>query len=130
MVFGAAGVTLVTGGQNYFSDIDPNSWQAPYANTAKINNVIGGYSDGTFKPNNPITRAEAFKIIINTFHPDALDTVSFAVFSDVSLDQWYAPYANFAKSNELIHFTGNAFEPDTLMNRGEVANAIYVLMNM
>lgn len=130
MVFGAAGTTLVTDGPNYFSDIDPTSWQAPYANTAKVNKIIGGYTDGTFKPNNPITRAEAFKIIINTFHSEALDSVSFPVFDDVPVDMWYASYGNFAKINELIHFTENTFEPNKLMNRGEVANAIYILMKM
>lgn len=123
-------MTLVTGGTNYFSDIDPTSWQAPYANTAKANNVIGGYPDGTFKPNNPITRAEAFKVIINTFHSGTLDTVSFAVFDDVPVTDWSAPYANFAKTNALIAFSGNLFEPNKLMSRGEVANAIYILMNM
>lgn len=128
MVFGAAGTTLVTGGKNYFSDVDANSWQAPYTNTAKVNRVIGGYSDGTFKPNNPITRAEAFKIIINTFHMEALDSVSFQVFDDVPVDVWYASYANFAKVHNLIRFASNAFEPNKLMTRWEVANAIYVLM--
>ena len=129
MVFGAAGTVLVNSGKNYFSDIDSASWQAPYANTAKVNKIIGGYSDGTFKPNNPITRAEAFKIIINTFHKEALDMVSFPVFDDVSTDIWYAPYALFAKNNALIKFTSTHFEPNTFMNRGEVANAIYILMN-
>ncbi|MDD5376855.1 MAG: S-layer homology domain-containing protein [Candidatus Gracilibacteria bacterium] len=128
MVFGAAGTTLASNGANYFSDIDPASWQASYANTAKANGIIGGYSDGTFRPNNPITRAEAFKIIINTFHTEALDMVSFPVFADVPVSTWYAPYALFAQTNSLIDFSLNLFEPDKLMNRGEVANAIYMLM--
>ena len=129
MVFGAAGTVLVSDGQNYFSDIDTASWQAPYANTAKVNKIIGGYSDGTFRPNNPITRAEAFKIIINTFHTDALDMVSFPVFDDVAVDTWYAPYALFAKTESLIDFSLNSFKPDTFITRAEVANAIYMLMN-
>lgn len=128
MVFGAAGTVLAAAGQSSFSDIDPASWEAPYVNTAKINRIIGGYSDGTFRPNNPITRAEAFKIIVNTLHTDALDTVSFPVFDDVPTDVWYASYALFAKTESLINFSGNAFEPDRLITRGEVANALYVLM--
>ncbi|NCP77071.1 peptidoglycan DD-metalloendopeptidase family protein [bacterium] len=129
MVFGAAGTVLVSDGQNYFSDIDTASWQAPYANTAKANKIIGGYSDGTFRPNNPITRAEAFKIIINTFYTESLDMVSFPVFDDVAVDTWYAPYALFAKTESLIDFSLNSFKPDTFITRAEVANAIYMLMN-
>jgi hypothetical protein len=117
MVFGAAGVNLVSGGVNYFSDIDPTSWQAPYANTAKVNKIIGGYSDGTFHPDNSITRAEACKIIINTFHTEALDMVSFSVFDDVPTDVWYAPYALFVKTEGLIMLSSNSFEPNRLITR-------------
>lgn len=130
MVFGAAKTPLVSNGQNYFSDVDPASWQSPYANTAKANGIIGGYADGTFRPNNPITRAEALKVVIKTLHPEALDTVSFAVFDDVAVDTWYASYANFAKINNLFEFSNNLFEPNRLITRGEVANAIYAIMTM
>ncbi|MDD2891828.1 MAG: S-layer homology domain-containing protein [Candidatus Gracilibacteria bacterium] len=129
MVFGAAGTPLISDNVNYFSDINPISWQAPYVNTAKVNKIIGGYSDGTFRPDNSITRAEAFKIIINTFHTETLDNmVSFPVFDDVPMDVWYAPYALFAKTEGLINFSFNSFKPDMFITRGEVANAIYTLM--
>jgi hypothetical protein len=60
-----------------FSDVtDPNVWYYPYVAFAKHNDVpiIGGYEDGTFKPNNPIARNEAMKIITNTMF--ALDWIS------------------------------------------------------
>ena len=60
-----------------FSDVnDPNAWYYPYIAFAANNNIpiIGGYEDGTFKPNNPISRNEAMKIITNTMF--ALDWIS------------------------------------------------------
>ena len=128
MVFGAGRIQPDTTIANPFTDINPAMWYAPYVATAKARGIIGGYADGTFKPNNPITRAEAFKIIINTLNKDSLDSVSFKVFDDVDPNVWYSPYANFAKTSELLHFAGNVFEPDRLIERAEVANAIYMLI--
>ncbi len=38
-------------------------WFAPYVTTAKDSGLIEGYSDGSFKPENRITRAEACTIV-------------------------------------------------------------------
>lgn len=128
IVFGAAGITPDMSLTNTFSDVDGNAWYAPYVATAKAKGIIGGYSDGTFRPNKTITRAEALKVIINTLQNDTLDSVSFKVFDDVDTTVWYASYANFAKVSELLEFAGNKFEPDRAIERAEVANAVYVLM--
>ena len=38
----------------------------PYVSLALEQEIAGGYPDGTFKPDNPITRAESAKIIWKT----------------------------------------------------------------
>ena len=43
-----------------------NSWYSEAVEIATSNGIINGYPDGTFKPNNPITRAEASAIISNS----------------------------------------------------------------
>ena len=52
-------------GENIFSDVDKNDW---FYN-AVVNSIqygwIRGYGDGTFRPNNPITRAEVTAIVNN-----------------------------------------------------------------
>ena len=50
-----------------FPDIKKDAWYAKYISTAKKLNIIHGYPDGTFKPENTINYAEAIKIIANTF---------------------------------------------------------------
>lgn len=45
-----------------FADGDRISWSAPYVAKAVELGFVNGYSDNTFKPENPITRAEAFTI--------------------------------------------------------------------
>lgn len=46
-----------------FDDVSPESWYAPYVAHAKRNNIISGYEDNTFRPNDPITRAEFAKMV-------------------------------------------------------------------
>jgi murein tripeptide amidase MpaA len=41
-----------------FSDVPPNYWAAEAVHILASNEVISGYLDGTFRPNQPITRAE------------------------------------------------------------------------
>ena len=52
-------------GKNIFSDVDKNDWFYD----AVVNSIqygwIHGYGDGTFRPNNPITRAEVTAIVNN-----------------------------------------------------------------
>ena len=48
---------------SYFTDVKTTDWFAPYVTTAKDSGLIEGYSDGSFKPENRITRAEACAIV-------------------------------------------------------------------
>ena len=62
-------VLLLTFSQNvfaiqYFSDIEYNDWYYNDILALSDKELVNGYTDGTFKPNNFITRAEALKLII------------------------------------------------------------------
>lgn len=46
-----------------FSDVSESDWFAPLIQKAVALDIIEGYEDGTFKPHNSITRAEAAKLI-------------------------------------------------------------------
>lgn len=49
-----------------FPDILPGHWAYGYIETAIRHGIIGGYSDGTFRPNVPLTRAELSKMVALT----------------------------------------------------------------
>lgn len=51
------------GGQKKFKDISTGEWYAENVQWGADNEIIGGYPDGSFQPNKPITRAEVIKII-------------------------------------------------------------------
>jgi hypothetical protein len=48
-----------------FSDVAPDNPFWLGVETLKAMNVLGGYEDGTFRPNNPLTRGQVAKIIVN-----------------------------------------------------------------
>lgn len=50
--------------------------------------IVNGYADGTFKPNQPINRAEFTKIVVNAFAVQANDRYQMP-FKDVPADAWY-----------------------------------------
>lgn len=64
---------LFGGNSDKFPDVTGDKWFAPYVNWGVQLGIIGGYPDGTFKPDNNVTVAEAAKMIVTALGFDALD---------------------------------------------------------
>lgn len=68
-----------------FADVHPDSQFYEAIQFAASEKIASGYDDGLFHPYDPITRGQAAKIILNTFHPlKTIDTVP--NFPDVPAD--------------------------------------------
>lgn len=76
-------------------------------------NIINGYSDGSFRPDNLITRAEFSKMIVDTILADTSSN-SQNVFFDLEDSHWAKDYICIAKSLEIINgVSANYFEPES-----------------
>lgn len=71
-----------------FNDIK-NHWAKDTIEKWKDKGVISGYPDGTFKPDNPVTRAELAKILTLAFD---LKERSPLGYEDVKSENWYYSY--------------------------------------
>ena len=77
-----------------FSDVS-GAWYTKYVNLAVELNIVNGYADGTFRPNNLITRAEAMQIVNNTLrrtpHKDHLlpESVMITWPDNMNKNVWY-----------------------------------------
>jgi len=121
--------TSQIGSKTDFKDIKGH-WVEKFVATAMKKGWIKGYPDGTFRPNQTVTRAEGVKIALevsglirrykNKFNEN---------FSDVSPDSWQKPYASIAKKKRLLSFNGNKFDPNIGLTRGEAAYLIYKTKN-
>ena len=87
-----------------------------------------GWLDKTktsFNPNNSITRAEASKIL--SIALNLTDVIGTSCFSDVSMEDWYAPYIMRLKNRGIVGgYPGDAkiFKPANYINRAEVAKVL------
>jgi len=109
-----------------FLDVDTSNPNEEAISYLYGQGIIGGYTDGTFKPDNSLNRAELLKILVEGqgITPDS--TVYNNCFSDVT-DDWYAPYVCYAKEQGWVDgYEDGAFQPAKNVNRVE---AIKMLIN-
>lgn len=85
--------------QQSFSDVSPRHPAFQAVEYLKAQGVIAGYGDGTFRPDNPVNRAEAVKIIVAPIVPaDQFPASPSAAYGDVPPVAWFAPYVEVART--------------------------------
>ena len=105
-----------------FSDVDNSAWYAQAVNYLAKYGVISGYQDGTFKPGNPITRAE-FTAIASKF--DLVEYADTSMFRDVNEKHWAYKYINSAAMKGWVTgFEYDEFKPNDGVTRVQVVTII------
>ena len=125
-----------------FSDIQGH-WAEETITKWKDKGIISGYPDGTFKPDNPVTRAELAKILTTAFDLEDMNENKLTenTYSDVDVNAWYWKYIQCAdaymplymlpveKGANLPYIENceqgkNGFLPNTAALRVHVAEAL------
>jgi len=109
-----------------FSDIPSNHKNSTAIKYLKNNKIIDGYPDNSFKPENPINRAELMKILVEgkVGKPDVNEYKN--CFKDIT-NQWYAPYVCYAKSAGWVDgYSDGKFRATQIVNKAE---ALKMLLN-
>lgn len=114
--FSASGATT-------FSDVPPGSEVGSAVASLVERGVISGYQDGTYRPNEAITRAQAAKILAGVLK---LDTKNASVhFSDVSASyEHYGAIAALAERKILSGYADGTFKPNSPITRGQMAKIL------
>ena len=101
-----------------FSDIDGNKYHDAIIEMASLG-FINGMGDGTFAPNNPMTRAQFATIVTKSLK---LDAEAGSTFKDVPAGKWYAGYIGTAYKYGIINGrSADIFDPEGLITRQEAA---------
>ena len=104
--------------ENNFSDVSADKWYNNAVSTLCNMGVIGGYADGTFRPDAPISRAEFAKIAVSFTQNNGSTTYNY--FTDVKTTDWFAPYVTAAKDAGLIEgYSDGSFKPESKITRAE-----------
>jgi hypothetical protein len=102
------------------SDI-ANHWAERPIKSLFAKEVVQGYPDGAFKPDQPISRAEFAKIVTKTFGYQATDQTA-------ALDaagHWAKKYINAAVQSKVMKTFGDgSFRPESRMSRAQLAMMI------
>jgi len=88
------------------------------------NGVIDGYQDGTFGPEDLVTRAQAMKIVVGALGIDFGGDYD-AVFPDVHETEWYFPYVMVGAEAEIVNgYDDGTFKPGDDVNLAELLKII------
>ena len=124
MLVGAMGWEIVTPQTPTFSDVPADYWAYGYIETAASHGVIGGYTDGSFRPGTDVTRAQLAKMLF-LGRNWTMESPAITHFTDVSQGDWFYDYAEAASSAEVMSgYDDNTFRPNVPATRAQVAKIL------
>jgi|GEM_PF-3565632 len=94
-----------------------NHWALPFIAFAKANGFMGGYPDGTFRPDQPITRAEAATVLAKVKQPS--DYTDSGRLNDISHHWAKHSISALANAGILSGYPDGTFRPDAPVTRAE-----------
>ncbi len=109
-----------------FTDVE-TEWFAPFVCYAKQYGWVNGFEDGSYRPSQTVNRAEALKIVLETFEFEIPEMITQSPFSDVHISEWFAPYAQVAKENAVIADSA-FFSAGYELSRAEFVQMVYNAM--
>ena len=108
---------------NSYTDVAAGSWYNNAVSTLSAMGILGGYEDGSFRPNASITRAEFAKIAVSFFELEGLACEN--PFLDAAPSAWYAESVAAAAEIGLIEgYEGGLFRPDAPITRAEACTIV------
>lgn len=121
---------LPDSGAGAFKDMnDIPAWARAYAAQAAAAGIVSGYADGTFRPEQKLTRSELTVMIVRSLGVtvDLQAKLNFADAGDIP--KWAAPYIAAAVEKDLISGIGqNRFAPNQIATRAEAVTLIVNLL--
>lgn len=110
-----------------FYDVEDSHWASSYISTAKLNGYINGNEDGSYRPDDSITRVEFASIIyrsIERYVPEDLKKDGNLVFSDIKGHWGRVPINVLAKLGVVKGAGDGSFSPDGHITRAEAVTIV------
>ncbi len=115
-----------------FSDVQPNYWAQPFIRGLAARNIVTGYPDGTFRPEQPVDRDEFAAIIRKAFdQPPTRQIQSGAVYKDVPTNYWATrPIEEAYQQGFMSGYPGGYFRPNQSVSKVEAIVALNKGLNL
>jgi plastocyanin len=138
---GTAQATTTPGACNItFTDVQPGSTFYTFVQCLACRNILGGYADGSFRPNADVTRGQLAKIVSNSAGYD--DTPTGQTFEDVPADSTFylwieriagrgviSGYACGAPGEPCNTSNRPYFRPGANATRGQISKIVAIAKN-
>lgn len=112
-----------------FGDVSPRHWAYSAIQKLEKQKIVSGYPDGSFRPDNSVSRAEYAKIFASVFGFDVRTAQEYSPVAqylpDTDMGSWYYPYICAVLPCMFTHPDG--FCPDGEMTREDAAHSLAVL---
>jgi hypothetical protein len=112
-----------------FSDVPPSHPFYIYIEAARAFNIISGYADGTFRPQNTVTRGQMVKMAMNGVGWDTIHPAT-PRFTDVApTDPFYDVIETAACYGVISGYADGTFREGANVTRGQTAKIISLTYN-
>ncbi len=116
---GAKRVLSYKGSVGEFKDVTSSSWVYPSVNKLSKDNLVVGYENSYFKPNDRIRRSEVAGILAEAFDLRMNDRSK--TFPDVPSSHWAIGVVNAVYDEGIFKGSNSQFKPDDYLTRGQMA---------
>ena len=110
-----------------FKDTPNNEWHSAFVGYLEKYNIISGYEDGTFRPDESITRAEFVTIAVRYYSlfNEVKSVSNTTKYNDLSNNYWAIKNISYATSEKWLNgYSDGSFRPDIVVTRAEVVTII------
>ena len=106
------------------------SWARDDIEELASQGAVIGYPDGTFKPNQAISRAEFAAMLCRALDLEKADDAPDMPYTDLA-DHWAAEYVDALYSHELLSvMDGETFDPDAEVTRSEIVSTLMGIIDI
>jgi S-layer homology domain len=104
--------------RTFFSDVSNSYWAKPFIERLAKEGVMNGFADGSFKPDQPVTRAQFAVILRSAFSEDPVRKSK--IFKDVPAKHWASAAINKAYTTGFMSgYSDNTFRPDLKITKAQ-----------
>ena len=102
-----------------FKDVPANYWAQTFIQELASRNIIKGFPDGSFRPNDPVTRAQFAALLSQAMNKQTVR--SSATFTDVSSTNWAATAIQKAYTTGFMSgYSATTFRPNENISRVQI----------
>ena len=107
-----------------YTDVYKSEWFYPYVKTASERGLFAGFPDGSFRPNDSMSRA-MFAQVLYRIAGQPAGSASLP-FTDVNASDWFYDAVRWAYGSGIVNgVTSDRFSPDSSITREQMATMLF-----